>query len=220
MLMDPRMGGDIVERTWLKRSGLFPLLIIIALIGACTTTKPTLEWRDQNYAGGSFDNILIVGVADQETVRRSFENTFVEQLGKENTKATASFAVMPPDARPTEENIRSTIAEIKFDSVLFTHLVGVEEEDVYHPPSYSTHPYRGMYGYHGYVRGYVYEPGYYTRHQTVRLETILYDTETEQIVWSMQSETLNPNSEKALIDAKIKAVIQRLKSQGLIGGGL
>jgi hypothetical protein len=206
-----------MRKMWLIQKRVF-FLFLMVMIGACTTTKPTMEWRDQNYQGGPFDNILVVGVANQETVRRSFENTFVERLKEENAAATASFAVMPSDAKPTEENIRSIIADIKFDSVLFTHLVGVEEEDVYHPPSYNMHPYRGMYGYHGYVRGYVYEPGYYTRYKTVRLETILYDTQTEEIVWSMQSETMNPNSEKALIDAKIKAVIQRLKTQGLIAG--
>lgn len=208
-----------MRNTWMKQNMVLCLLLaVVAVTGACTTTRPTAEWRDQNYQGGTFDNILIVGVANQETVRRSFENTFVDQLKKENAAATASFAVMPLETRPTEETIRAVIADIKFDSVLFTHLVGVEEEDVYHPPSYNTHPYSGMYGYHGYVGGYVYEPGYYTKHQTVRLETILYDTQTEQIVWSMQSETIDPNSEKALIDAKIKVVIQRLKAQGLIAG--
>jgi hypothetical protein len=32
----------------------------------------------------------------------------------------------------------------------------------------------------------------------------------------MQSETMNPDSEKALIDSKIKTVIKRLKLQKLI----
>ena len=76
--------------------------------------------------------------------------------------------------------------------------------------------YRGFYDYYAYVGGYVYEPGYYTKHKRVKLETNLYDAKTEQLVWSMQSETMNPNSDKDLIDAKIKAVIKRLKEQKLI----
>jgi hypothetical protein len=175
-----------------------------------------MEWKDPDYASGPFDNILIVGMSNQETVRRTFENAFVDRLQKENVRANPSFAVMPAETRPTEESIKAVIADLRFDSVLVTHLVGVEAKDVYTPPTYRRHPYRGFYGYYGHVRGYVYEPGYTTRHQRYKLETNLYDANTEQLVWSMQSETMNPSSEKALIEAKIKTVVERLKQQNLI----
>ena len=194
-----------------------PLLIAVILL-SCTTAKPIMEWKDPGYMGGPFDNILIVGLSDQVTVRRLFENTFVDQLQEKNIKATPSFAVMPQEVRPSEESIKAIISEIKFDSVLVTHLVGVEEKEVYHPPSYSMAPYGGFYGYYGYVGGYVYEPGYYTRYDRFRLETNLYDVKTEKLVWSMQSESLNPSSEEALIKAKIKTVIDRLQDQKLIAG--
>ena len=206
-----------MRRVLMKQNVWFTISLFLVIV-SCTTAKPTLEWRDQNYNGGPFENILIVGMADQETVRRTFENTFVERLKQDNIKATASFAVLPSEARPTEESIRAVIADIKFDSILFTHMVGIEEGEVYHPPSYSGRPYGGMYGYYGHVGGYMYEPGYYSKYTTVRLETMLYDTQTEDMVWSMQSETMNPSSDKELINAKIKTVIKLLKSQKLIVG--
>lgn len=193
------------------------LVLSAAVVSACTTAKPVMEWRDPSYAGGPFDTILIVGISNQETVRRTFENTFVDRLGKDNIKATASFALMPADVRPSEENIKAVISDIKFDAVLITHLVGVTEKEIYHPPTVHMEPYNGgFYGYYGYVGGYVYEPGYYSRYERVKLETNLFDTQTEQLVWSMQSETMNPNSEKELIAAKIKTVVERLKFQKLI----
>ena len=195
---------------------LWSLFLLAVALTACTTAKPTLEWRDQSYSGGPFDNILIVGIADKETARRNFENTFVDRLHEDRIKATASFALMAAETRPSVENIKAVISDIKFDSVLVTHLVGVNEKEVYHPATYRMDTYRGFYDYYGYVGAYVYEPGYYTRHKLVKLETNLYDTQTEQLVWSMQSETMNPTSEKDLIDAKIKAVIKRLKLQKLI----
>ena len=192
------------------------LLFLAAALTACTTAKPTLEWRDQSYAGGPFDDILIVGIAHQETARRSFENTFVERLAKDKIKATASFALMTAETRPSVESIKAVISDIKFDSVLATHLVGVEEKEVYHPATYRMDTYRGFYDYYGYVGAYVYEPGYYTRHKKVKLETNLYDAQTEQLVWSMVSETMNPTSDEDLIDAKIKVVVKRLKELKLI----
>ena len=192
------------------------LIILTAALTACTTAKPTMEWRDQSYTGGPFDNILIVGVSNQETVRRTFENTFVDRLQEDKIKATASFALMPAETRPSEDSIKAVISDIKFDSVLVTHLVGITEKEVYHPSTYRMDTNRGFYDYYGYVGGYVYEPGYYTRHEQVKLESNLYDAQTEQLVWSMQSETMNPNSEKGLIEAKIRTVIKKLKSQKLI----
>jgi hypothetical protein len=197
------------------KHGAWRLLLSCILI-SCTTAKPIMEWRDPSYVGDPFDNLLIVGMSNQETVRRTFENTFVNQLQKDNVNATASFAVMPTEVRPSEESIKAIILDIKFDSVLVTHLVGVEEKEVYQPPTYRMAPYRGFYGYYGHVGGYVYEPGYYTRHERFKLETNLYDTQTEELVWSMQSETMDPGSEKALIEAKIKTVIEHLKQQTLI----
>lgn len=203
-----------MTRTSIKH-GAWGLLLLVILI-SCTTAKPIMEWRDPSYIGDPFENILIVGMSDQETVRRTFENTFVNELQRYNVSAAASFAVMPTEVRPSEESIKAIISDIKFDSVLVTHLVGVEEKEVYQPPTYGVAPYGGFYGYYGHVGSYIYEPGYYTRHERFKLETNLYDTQTEELVWSMQSETIDPSSEKALIEAKIKTVIEQLKQQELI----
>lgn len=199
-----------------KQLKLWSLFLLAAVLTACTTAKPTMEWRDQSYSGGPLDNILIVGIANQVTARRTFENTFVERLAEDKIKATASFALMPAETRPSAESIKAIISDIKFNSVLVTHMVGVTETKTYHPGIYLMDTDRSLYDYYDYVGGYVYDPGYYTKHKLVKLETNLFDAKTEQIVWSMQSETMNPNSEKGLIEAIIKAVVKRLKEQKLI----
>ena len=193
----------------------FYLIFFIAILVACTTTKPTTEWRDKSYAGGTLNNLLIVGIADRVTARRAYENTFVDRLNDEKIKATAAFAIMPENAQPTEANIKAVIKDIRFDAVLVTHLVGVDEKTVYRPGVYRD----SFYGYYGHVGGYVYQPGYYTRHKLVRLETNLYDTRTEKLIWSMQTETMDPASDQNLIDSKIKTVVKRLKAQGLLQTG-
>jgi hypothetical protein len=124
---------------------------------------------------------------------------------------------MPDNARPTEENIKTVIKDIRFDAVLITHLVGVKEKKshapiTYRPPAYTD----SFYGYYDHVEGYVYDPGYYRRHTHVKLETNLYDARNEALVWSMQSEAIDPSSRQNLIDANIKIVVQRLEAQGLL----
>jgi len=200
-----------------RKQSIWCLIVFAAVVAACTTAKPIAEWRNRAYTGGPFENILIVGISDRVTSRRAFENSFVDRLGEEQIKATAAFAVMPENARPTEENIRAVIEDIHFDAVLTTHLVGVDEKEIYQPVAYRPAPYyRSFYGYYGRVGGYVYEPGYYRRQTNVRLETNLYDTRSEALVWSMQSETIDPGSIQKLIDAEIKSVVKRLKAHRLL----
>ena len=203
-----------------RQTSIWCLIGVAALFAACTTAKPIAEWRNHVFTGGPFDNILIVGVSDRVTARRAFENTFVDRLGEEQIKATAAFAVMPQNARPTEENIKTVIEDIRFDAVLITHLVGVDEKTVYHEAIYLPAAYAGNFsGYYNHIEGYLYKPGYYRLNTNVKLETNLYDARSEALVWSMQSETIDPESVQKLIDAQIKIVVKRLKVQGLLSAG-
>lgn len=200
----------------MKKMSLMGLLCgwfaIVVMVVGCTTAKPVAEWRDANYQGGPFNNFLIVGVSGHESIRRTFEDTFVDRLKEEQVNAVASFKAIPGEARPSKDSIKAAIADTNVDAVLITHLVGVDQKQVYHPPTYSG----GFYGYYGFVGGYAYDPGYVSQQKTVKLETNLYDASSEKLVWSMQSATVNPSNEKKLIEAKIKTVVERLKAQQLL----
>lgn len=189
-------------------------LSILPMLVGCTTAKPVAEWRDANYQGGPFTNVMIIGVSGQEAIRRTFEETFVNRLREEQVNAVAGFQAIPGEARPTKERIKAAIEEKSVDAVLITHLVGVDEKQIYHPPTYSG----GFYGYYGHVGRYAYEPGYVSQQKTVKLESNLYDAKSAKLVWSMQSATVNPGNEKKLIEAKIKTVVEHLKAQQLLGG--
>ena len=98
-------------------------------------------------------------------------------------------------------------------------MVSVEEETVYrqnmdYRPSYG-YSY-GMYNYYPSVHSYVNQPGYYTTHDDVKLETNLYEVNTAELVWSAQSRSFAPESAKEVIDELVKLVIKDLKEKGLI----
>ena len=199
-------------KTMLRLVVFVGCLAMVALLAGCTTAKPVTEWRDATYQGGPFRSFLIVGVSGQESVRRTFEETFVQRLQDHQVSAVASFAAIAGEARPTRDSIKAAIAEQSVDAVLITHLVGVDEKQIVHPPTYRG----GFYGYYGFVGGYAYDPGYVSQQKTVKLETNLYDARSEKLVWSMQSATINPSNEKKLIEAQIKTVVDRLQAQQLL----
>ena len=181
---------------------------------ACATTQKTAEWRDPSYAAQKFDNILVIGVAQKSTLRRMFESNLVGELTNKQLTAIPSFSIMAQDEKISEAAIKAAIAGKNIDAVLVTHLVGVEQKEVYQPPMYS--PGFGYYGHYSHAYRQVYQPGYYQRYDVVKLETTLYDVKTEKPVWSMQSDTIDPEADEKLIKSAINAVIKALTEQALI----
>ena len=199
---------------------LAPALLVAALaLGACSATAPVSEWRDEAFAGGPFGDLLVIAIDDDDLERRLFEDSFARALRAERMTATPSWGVMPTDEKVDKVLVRNAIAGRSIDAVLVVHLVGTEEREIYHPPRSSYAPARysqRYYGYYSSVYDYVYEPGYYTRHNLVKLETNLYDVASEELIWSSQSETLDPESANGLIESLAVTVIDQLRAQRLL----
>ena len=186
---------------------------------SCSTTKLTSTWTDPQYRGSQYSHLLVIGVAEQEDIRRSFEERFVERLEANGIKAVESSSVMSKDQKIDKETILAVVEKTGVDGVLLTYLVAVKEKEVASPgPTYSRAD-----DYHGGTipdlsSAYDYRSGsqYYTTRVKVRLETNLYDAKTEQKVWSARSRTLNPKSDTALMDSVIDALVKDLKKKKLL----
>ena len=107
------------------------------------------------------------------------------------------------------------------DSVLVTRVIGVEEIDTYTPPTYEyklttfDHRYRDYYSYFDYAVE-VATPGYWDKYEVFKLESNLYDSATQQLIWSIQSESFDPRSAAQLIDRQVAVAIRSLRNTGLI----
>jgi len=199
----------------MKIPALFRLLAIAitALVISACATKPIAEWQDEGFSG-PINNVLIIGVSDQETSRRLFEDTFVKELAAHKVKAISSYRLMPIDQVVSRETVEAAIKGQIVDLVLVTRLLGVEEVEAYHPPSY--YPYNRSYSsYYSHARQYS-SPGYYESYKVLTLESNLYDTTTQQLVWSMQSENFDPSTPAKVIEQQIGLTIKILSERGLV----
>lgn len=201
---------------------LLALSLAASLLVAChksATTIP-LSWRNPTADTMTFQKLFVIGVGPDDGARRLFEDTFAKSLAAQGTAAQASWGSLPQSEQLTEEEIRSAIEGGGFDGVIVTRLLGVNKSEEYVPPStYSVpsayHGY-GYYGYYGSSYSVVHEPGYFKTNTTFRLETNLYSVATGDLVWSGQSETLNPESVTDVVDSMTEAVAKKLKSEKLI----
>ena len=196
-------------------SAVLTCLILIS----CTSTKLSRTWTDPKYRGSQYSDLLVIGVAEQEDIRRSFERKFAEKLEKVGIKAVESLAVMSKDQKIEKEAVLAVVERTGVDGVLLTYLVAVKEKEVA-SPSATYAPVDDYHGGSAQDMFSAYEKGsasqYYSTRIKVRLETNLYDAKTERKVWSARSRTLNPKSDTALMDSVIDALVKDLKKNKLL----
>ena len=197
---------------------LAAVLSIIVVTG-CASTKITSVWMDQGKAGTSFNDILVIGIGEEEHNRRLFEEELTSQLKAAGIESEVSYRMLPQGVSINRDTVAAAIEGKNIDAVIVTHLVAVEEETVYrqnmdYRPTYGY--YNDLYSYYPRVHTYVHTPGYYTTHEVVKLETNLYEVKSEDLVWSAQSRSFAPESAKEIVDDLIRLVIKDLKEKGLI----
>ncbi len=179
-----------------------------------------LSWKNPTYEGGPFRKLFVIGIGENDAARRLFEDTFAKAIAAEGAAAQASWGLLPKTDALSEEEIRAALEGGDFDAVLITRPLRVDRTEQYVPPSSyavpTTHYGYGYYGYYGTSYSVVHEPGYYKTNTTYRLETNLYSVATGDLVWSGQSETMNPSSLNDVIDSMTATVAKKLKSEKLL----
>ena len=197
----------------MRKRYFLPMVTTAALLLSACATRPTAEWQDSDYSGPIRD-VLIIGVSENQTTRRIFEDTFVRELTERNVAATASTTILAADDRISKETVEAAVEGKSIDTVLVTRLLGVEERESYQQPT-STRYYGNYYSYYSQSWNYAHS-GYYRKYQVLKLETNVYDVKTSKLVWSMQSESVDPQSAQQVIQDQIKLVIKTLSERKLL----
>jgi hypothetical protein len=190
-------------------------------MSSCGTSKLVANWHDEAFAGRHIvQDVLIIAVTKDETIRRLYEDEFVETLSKDGVRAVASYTLSQPDIKPTKEGVDAAVKEAGAQSVLITRYLGTDTKEHYRPPQrtmiYADPYYRGIHGYYPMAYGEVYSPGYTVKVTTISLESNLYDTGSGNLVWSTRSESINPSMTKKYVAELVKLFTGDLKKANLI----
>ena len=190
------------------------LTLVALVIAACANTKPVGEWRDEGFSG-KLNNILIIGVTSRSDRRRVFENKFVEGLAALKVNATPSYELIDSSLYLSRAVVENAIKGQDIGAVLVTRLAGIKDKEVYRQPDNQDEDL----SYFSYYDKSFHQAndGYTEQHRTVALETNLYDTASGELVWSMQSETMDASQPRHVIEDQIKLTISTLAKRGLIG---
>ena len=216
------MNQILIRRALLAGVAMIGLLALAACGGG---TKFTGTWTNPEYAKSQkVDDVMVVAISPNETSRRIYETELARQLERQGVRAWPSVQFHPAVDQLPREKAEALIAEHGIEAVIVTRLLDVERTDVYVPPttyvsSYPTygHPYYGnWYGYYSASYTVSHDPGYTYEKVTVVLETNLYDAASGDIIWSGQSNTLDPSGVNDVIEPTAALIVEELVANRLL----
>jgi hypothetical protein len=197
----------------------FGMALVVAILAtACATIQVDSVWKDPSYQLRPA-RIMVIGVEKSPLKRRLFEDEFVKQIKMHGTEAIASYTVLPDKKQDVREVIAAKVKELGADSVLITRLASKKIVKTYvpgmpyfPPPFYETWP-----AYYGYGYRYIYSPGYIAENEYAVIETNLYETRNDKLVWVASSETVMSDSDHGLIKSYIGIMVKAMGEHGLLG---
>jgi len=210
----------------MKKTDLFLIAIILFAVASCSpSTKILGSWTSPSTPSEGYSSVFVTAITENIVNRSVFENDLDAILNAKNVEAESSFDIIPAGYKATEGDKERVLSEIKAtgaEAVLTVALLDQTSETRYVPgtTTYSPMGYGGyygrFYGYYSYYNPVMYDPGYYTTDKNFYLEINLYDINTEELVWSAQSETTNPSSIETFSAAFSEIVVAQMLKDGVI----
>jgi len=193
-------------------------LLIIFLQFSVSCTGVTHTWRDEGYRAVPVKKIFVTGIMLDISMKRLVEDEFSSLLYDHNTDGVESYKLISYYSTPDKDTIISTIKSKEADAFIITRLVAYKKGEVPEPGKAYILPnwYYDWYSY--YINGFtsISTPGYIIENDLVILETNLYDTATEKLVWSAQSETALLICGCEEIKALVRTTVKRMAHDKLI----
>jgi len=201
------------------------VFLIIGIQGCETTQKVTYSWKNPSFKSDKpYKKIFLAAIVNNPHVRTHLEEEMGKVALREGFTIERSLDYFPISFRErtpaSREKMMDKIKELECDLIFTITLVDKQSETRYVQSGlgfYGPFPAYGLQfrGFYSYWYPYYYDPGYYVTDKTYFMEGNLFDSESETMIWSVQTKTINPGSierfssdlvtlilEKALIDLR------------------
>lgn len=208
----------------MKKTAL--LFLAVALIASCTqTTKITGSWKNPKQPLAAVESVFIAALTGNTVAKSTLENNISQALSEQNITTIKSVDEFPPsllkDSIP-KEVIMDKIKKKSHQAILIISLLKKKTETRYmrgasaYAPMAGHGYYDDFYGYYSHWSPYAYNPGYYVKDDVYFLESNLYDSKTETLIWSAQSKTYSYDGLSSFSKTFAKVIVKKMKEDGII----
>ena len=207
----------------MRKKSLIVLAVLASLaLSAVAGPKIEFSWKNPNYPGGGFKNILVLAINGNAANRAEFEDEFSSAISRPGSKAYPSYEfIARPNATPIDMNdLRELVKEQKFDAIVAVRLTKRDTKTTYVPGDvYTPFPYYGtFYGYYSALSPIIYSPGYMETEKEAQLEMNFYSTAKPdgELVWTGITNTFDVGSAMKAIKELVKIYSKELEKESII----
>jgi len=201
-------------------------ILLLCFFSCSTPTYVTNFWKTDAAPAKTYKSIFIAALVNNVNAKRSIENNLANAAVARGYKAVKSIDVFPPNFTkenpPDKKAMLDKIQQQGSDAIFTVTLLDKESETRYVPGTgrYAPYPRFGWYGnfwgYYSYWSPMMYDPGYYTTDKTYVMESNVYDARSEELLFSIQSSTMNPNGIDDFSRSYTAAMVKELEKQGIL----
>ena len=200
------------------------VVLAALLIGACESSGPTQKTSvdrvliSRNISNAPYSKVLVIGAVPSRETARNIEYGLSQELRAAKVEAH-SFVRESSSKGPSDEAVQALIAETGVDGVIIVSgkpagAAGVERDE---QVDFDAETRGGrLFNYFRYDYKHITRPSYADFTRDVVLVTDFYDAESGGRIYSVESSTAHGETSYSIIMAESKAIVRRLKQDGLI----
>jgi hypothetical protein len=212
--IDCRLLTELFNEKGMKKAKKFLYFFVVALLlffSCKPSQKITSSWVNPERPSTPYKTVFVAVLLQNNQIKYALEDNLAAAAKARGFNVVKGYEIFPPnfnkDNMRDKDLVLRLIRERGCDVILSVAVIDEKSETRYvsgmsmsYVPYGGYGPYGtygtygvGFYGYYNYWSTSLYDPGYYTTDKTYFLEANAYDTETQKLVWSVQSKAFNPS---------------------------
>ncbi len=207
----------------MQKSRTAPRLALAAAalaLAACATTSFQSTWRspDARPLRLTGRKVVAVFLSKDPAQRRRAEDAMAREISARGAQGVPSYTILSDEEVRDREASKAKVERLGFSGAVVMRVVGSQTQYTYEPAGgvwVGPHYHHFWGGYWRWGWGAVWEPGYLSVDKIVKVETLVYSLEQDQLVWAGVSRTLNPAEIESFISELAAAVSKRMAKDGL-----
>ena len=190
-------------------------LITLILFSCSPSSQFTNLYVNDAYKGMQFKKVLVVGMAKEEWKRKVYENEFRKDLMQHNVQVLTAWQELPKGETISKEVFYKYFSDKNIDAVFVVMAAGSKTEETM-TSSGSSNVYVGFYGFYVSSASYFYSPVTTSQETVVYMKTNIYETSKGTLIWSIKSQSFEPQNTGDVIKTVSFNVVSELAQQGYI----
>lgn len=203
---------------------VYILLASLLLSSGCTSSRITSSWKAKGEVLPDYQKILVLGLIreNDRALQQRMEMHLADDLKLLGYNVVISLDEYGIKAfeNMTEKEALDKLRNSGIDAVLTIVLLDKQKEQHYIPGRLHYSPYGFYYdrfwGYRGVLYQRIYEPGYYVTDTRYFWESNLYRVFSQQLVYSVQTESFDAVSTQSQAHEYGKLIIKNMLANGIV----